>query len=230
MVSKTRMLDLVKAWDAAAVDAALVETPGLLDVRDPRGRNWLHIACGRKLAGDPAASLATVDVLLGHGLPLDGEAFREGEWRATPLWFAVAHGQNRPLAEHLLRRGCTPNYCLWAAAWNDDPEMIRLLVAHGADIEDFTAPGEKPLLWAVKWSKFRAAEALLELGAEPDAQDGAGRTAVHCMLKKGSDPAHVELFIRKGARIDIPDGEGRTAREILARKRDPRLRRLAETA
>src|SRR5262245_17070472 len=130
MVSKTRMLELVKALEAGAVDAALTETPALKDVRDVRGRNWLHVCCATEPKGREAASLATADVLLRHGFSIDGEAFTEGQWKATPLWFSVSRGRNDALAEHLLKLGANPNYCLWAAAWNDDPDTIRLLVRH----------------------------------------------------------------------------------------------------
>jgi ankyrin repeat protein len=198
----------------------------LLEVRDDRGRNWLHVACGRK--GDPQGAIETAEVLLAAGLPLDGAAFTEGAWQATPLWYAVGHGQNRPLAGRLLNRGANPNYCLFAAAWNDDVETIRLLLAHGADIEDDSADGERPLMGAIRWSKFGPALALAEAGADLDWRDRSGMTALHYMLKKGSETRHVAALVALGAGLDIPDAAGRTAREIMARKRDPELRRLAE--
>ncbi len=226
MVSKTAMLERVKALDASAVAAAIAETPKLLEVRDERGANWLHLACGRRDGGE--AAIAVADVLLGAGLPLDGAAFTEGAWQATPLWYAIGRGQNRALAEHLLKRGANPNYCLFAAAWNDDPETIRLLAAHGADLEDASVDGERPFLSAVRWSRFAGAWAMAEAGADVDWRDPASMTALHYMLKKGSEPRHVAKLVALGARLDIPDAEGRTARQIMTRKRDPELRRLAE--
>ena len=226
MVSKTRMLELVQALDAPAIAAALAETPELLKVRDGRGRNWLHLACGRK--GDPQGAIETADVLLAAGLPLDGAAFTEGAWQATPLWYAVGHGQNRPLAGRLLNRGANPNYCLFAAAWNDDVETIRLLLAHGAAIEDDSADGGRPFMGAVRWSKFGPALALAEAGANLDWRDRSGMTALHYMLRKGSETRHIAALVALGASLDIPDAARRTAREIMARKRDPELRRLAE--
>ena len=225
MVSKTRMAELVKAFNASAVAAALARSPELLAVRDARGRNWLHLACGRK--GDPQAAIETADVLLAADLPLDGAAFTEGAWQATPLWYAVSHGQNRPLAGRLLNRGANPNYCLFAAAWNDDVETIRLLLAHGADIEDASADGQRPFMGAIRWSRFGPALALAEAGADLDWRDPSGMTALHYMLRKGSETRHIAALVALGAGLDIPDAAGRTAREIMARKRDPHLRRLA---
>jgi uncharacterized protein len=84
-------------------------------------------------------------------------------------------------------------------------------------------------LGAVGWSRFGPAEELLIGGADPDARDGQGRTALHMMLAKGSAIEHLRLLARHGARGDIPDAEGRTAADILRRKRDPAFRVLADS-
>lgn len=231
MVSKTRMQALVKAFDADAVDAALAESPDLLDWRDERGRNWLHLCCATPLAGagrDAEASVRTAEVLLKHGLPLDAAAFTEGAWQATPVWFCISRGRNLALAAWLLARGASPDFSLWAAAFNRDLEAIRLLVGAGAKLED-TSVDESPFLGAVQWSHFDAAEELLKLGADPNARDSKGMTALHAMLKKSSDAEHFQMLARYGARGDIPDAEGRTVAQLLRRKRDPVLRQVAET-
>lgn len=222
MVSKTSLIESVRGHHVEEVRAGLAERPDLLGNRDERGRGWLHLACSV-----PGTPMAMAELLLGLGLGLDDAAFTEGAWRATPLWFAVARGINYPLAAYLLGRGCNPNYSLFAAAWNEDRATIQLLLEHGADIEEGTDRGETPLIGAVGWSKFGPAEELLLGGANPDAQDGKGRTALHLMLKKGSAAEHFAMFIRAGARGDIPDAEGRTAAEILGRKRDAVWREIA---
>ncbi len=223
MVSKTSLTESVRRHRIEEVREGLATRPDLLGHRDERGRNWLHLACAT-----PGTGIAMAELLLGLGLGIDDAAFTEGEWRATPLWFAVAHGANRPLAEHLLEAGSDPNHCLFAAAWNEDRATIRLLLAHGADIEEGAGRGETPLLGAVGWSRFGPAEELLIGGANPDARDGKGRTALHLMLKKGSAAEHFAMFVRAGARGDIADEEGRTAAAILGRKRDPAWWEIAE--
>ncbi|HEY5009128.1 MAG TPA: ankyrin repeat domain-containing protein [Caulobacteraceae bacterium] len=229
MVSKTRMLDLVRAWDSAEVDAALAGTPGLQDVRDPRGRSWLHVCCGVELSGARKAedSVRTAEVLLDRGFDINAPAFTEGDWLATPLWYAIGRGHNLPLAAYLLRHGSNPNYCLFAASFANDLEAIRLLVAGGADVDD-PSSGGSPFLGAIRWSQFVPAEQLLKLGADVNRVDRDGMTALHCMLKKGSDKAHFAMLIAHGARGDIPDKAGVTAAEIMRRKRDPDFQRMAE--
>jgi ankyrin repeat protein len=228
-VSKTGMLALVKAFRWKEVAAALEAHRDLLAFRDERGRNWLHVCCGtRATAPRVKDSIRTADVLLAHGLDLDREAFTEGTWKATPLWYAVGRGRNLALAEHLLRRGCNPNHCLFAAAFNDDIPAIRLLARYGADLNE-SALDETPVLGAIKISHFGPAKVLLELGADPNYRDRRGMTALHYMLKKGSDRKHFAMVVAHGARGDIPDAAGVTAIELLARKKDPAFRRMAET-
>jgi ankyrin repeat protein len=228
-VSKTRLMELVKAFDHAAVAVALAEAPALIRVRDDRGRTWLHIACARppKTPAEIAASIKLADVLIAAGLGVSDAAFTEEDWRATPLWCAIGRGRNLALAEHLLKLGCDPEHCLWAAQFARDPDAIRLLVRYGAKIDALHEEGT-PFLAAIKWSHFPEAELFLELGANPDAKDGNGLTALHLMLKKGSDAAHVRMVIAHGARGDIPDPGGRTATQIMSRKKDPALRGLAD--
>ena len=229
MTSKTRMLALVKAFDAEAAAAALVETPALKEVRDERGRTWLHICCARppRSPAEVAASIRTADALIAAGLDISDAAFTEGDWRATPLWCAIGRGRNLALAEHLLKLGCDREHCLWAAMFARDLDAIRLLVRYGAKV-DALHEGDTPFLEAIKWSRFPEAELFLELGADPDVRDKAGMTALHLLLKKGSEAAHVAMLVRRGAHGDIPGPDGRTAIEIMRRKKHSDWRRMAE--
>lgn len=227
MVSRTSLTESIRRHRLDEVRDGLAGKPELLGYRDERGRSWLHLACSV-----PGTSVEMADLLLGLGrglgLGLDDAAFTEGAWRATPLWFAVARGQNFALAEHLLALGCNPDFCLFAAAWNEDRPTIRLLLKHGANIEEGADRGDTPLLGAVGWSKFGPAEELLLGGANPDAQDGKGRTALHLMLKKGSAAEHFAMFVAAGARGNIADAEGRTVIELLRRKRDAVWKGIAD--
>jgi uncharacterized protein len=230
MMSKTRLSALVTDWRWKEVRDGLASAPALLDYRDERGRSFLHLCCGvnaKDRGQRPADSIKTAEVLLAAGLGIDAAAFVEGNWRATPLWYAIARGRNLTLARFLLERGSTPEYCLWAAGYNDDVPAIRLLVEHGASL-DPVAEGHTPFLSAVQNSHFRAADALATLGANVDYQDADGMTALHYMLKKSSAEEHFRMLLRHGARGDLPDRAGKTAAEMMARKRTPGFRRMAE--
>lgn len=223
MASKSRMTDLVKALDATAVAADLDARPDLLPLRDPRGRTWLHLCAAQPVGDDAAKAAASLELaqgLLARGLHIDDAAFTEGAWRATPLWYAVAHGRNLALARFLLERGCDPDHSMFAAAWNRDVEAIRLLRKHGAPLRP------EMLVETVGWSRFEAAEEFLREGADPNLKDAKGRTALHVMLAKDSAQEHLAMVIRHGGRTDIPGPDGRTVAEILKRKKNPAYRAL----
>jgi ankyrin repeat protein len=77
---------------------------------------------------------------------------------------------------------------LHLAAWNDDADMINLLLAHHASIEAMSkSPPGTPLTWAVMRGGRNAVTALLQDGAAvtPDMVDMATRGA------KGTDPANL---------------------------------------
>ncbi len=229
MPSKTRMLKLVKDLDWKAIRDDLAEAPKLKGFRDERGRNWLHLACmvnvkQREL--NSSDQVKTVRVLLDAGFGVDDVAFTEGRsWKATPVWHGVARARNHALVKFLLEQRANPNYSLFAAG---DREMMRLLVHHGAIVDDPSFEHETPFLGLVNWSRFDKAEELLKLGADVDAVDEKGRTALHLMLKKGSDKKHFRMLMKYGPRGDVTDADGQTAIEIMSRKRDPEFRRMAE--
>src|SRR5215813_7613976 len=109
--SKTTLFASVTRWDAAAVKALLKAAPDLVTATDPRGRMALHLACavkpGRGKLGEPNG-IRTVTTLLEAGAPLEAEVpmpAEEGDFRATPVWYAVSRGENFPLVRFLLKRG-----------------------------------------------------------------------------------------------------------------------------
>jgi uncharacterized protein len=230
VASRTQMLEWIKDLRWREVEASLAEQPTLIAYRDARGRNFLHICCSvnvieKKLS--PVQSVRTADVLLSAGIDINQEAFRERDWKATPLWYAISRGQNLKLAKHLLQRGSDPNHCLWAAVHKDDIVAIGLLVEHGADI-DPVVEDETPFLSAVKGSHFRAAQALLEHGADVNFQDSHGMSALHYMLRKDSDKRHFRMLFRYAARGDLRNAKGETAGEIMSRKRDPDFKSMSK--
>lgn len=229
MISKTRMLEAIKELDWQTIVVGLDENPTLRDHRDPKGRDLFHLCCmvdPSRREKSPSASIKCASALLERGFDIDRAAFFEGDWRATPLWHAVARSCNPKLVRFLLERGAEPNHCLFAAAFNDDSASIKRLVEFAAEI-DPVVEQETPFLGAIKWSHFAAAKTLLSLGADVNFQDPHGMTALHYMLKKGSALEHFKMLIRFKPHGDLPDRSGNTAYAILQRKRSPDFRRLA---
>lgn len=219
-MSKTRLFQSIKVLDVEAVSSLLAARPALLRVVDERRRNPLHFLCG--LPAGPrtgARSLALARRLLDAGLDVNAAAFTEDAFQATPLWYAIARGQNLPLARLLLERGSTPEHCLWAAAFAQNVEAIDLLVRSGASLDPVTED-DTPFLFAIKWSRFVGAERMLRHGANVNFQNRKGLTALHLVLKKNSDRKHVEMLLRHGADPTLRSRDGKSPLDLVRNRRD----------
>ncbi len=219
-MSRTRLFQAIKALDLEGVKALLEANPALRQVTDERRRNALHLLCGLPAAEKTGArSLKLAEYLLGAGFDVNAPAFVEGAFQATPLWYSISRGRNLPLARLLLRKGSTPEYSLWAAAFADDVEAIDLLIANGATV-DPVAEDETPFLGAIKWSRFVGAERLLRHGANVNFQNSKGMTALHLLLKKNSDRKYLEMLVRYGANPKLENREGQSPLDMVERRRD----------
>jgi ankyrin repeat protein len=161
----------------------LAAMPDLVSARDPKGRMALHLACGVKPdasnIGEPNG-METVTALLEAGADLEAEVPMspdEGDFRATPLWYAVSRGENRPLVRYLLERGADASFSLWAAVWRDDEALCRMLLEAKPQL-NLRAHGETPIFFAARLKRLRTLHLLIHAGADPTIPDNRGRTAV----------------------------------------------------
>jgi len=181
--SKTALFAASAAWDAEAVAMIVAAAPELIKATDPKGRMALHIACAvkpnGKRVGEPDGT-RTVAALLKAGADLEAvvpmEA-DEGEFRANPLWYAVARGENLPLVRFLLERGANASYSLWAAVWRDDPLLLHELLKAQPRL-NLRAHGETPILYAARLQRLKTLDLLIKAGANPAIPDRQGRDAV----------------------------------------------------
>ncbi len=221
-MSKTRLFHSIKSLDREAVADLLAAHPELKQVKDQRRRNALHFLCSLPADSRRERSLELARYLLGIGFGINEPAFVEGPFQATPLWYAISRGRNLPLAKLLLKKGSTPEHCLWAAGFKDDVEAIDLLIKHGARI-DPVAEDETPFLGAIKWSHFAAAERLLRHGANVNFQDSKRMTALHYLVRKNSERKHIEMLLRHGADPTLENAEGKSPLDLVAKRRDKTL-------
>lgn len=181
-VSKTALFTAAEAWDAASVERMLERSPELAAATDSKGRTALHLACAVKpggAAGEPDGS-RTAAALLEAGAELDAELpadAADGDFRATPLWFAVARGENLPLAEFLLERGADPSHPLWAVVWRDDEDFCRALLKRKPRL-DLKAEGETPIFYAARLKRLKTLALLIQAGADPTIPDDRSRDAL----------------------------------------------------
>jgi len=118
----------------------------------------------------------------------------------------------------LYEDGATP---FLRAAQSGDVTVMKLLLAHGADPKIATTNSDTALMVAAgigwvegvtfQWSPEENLEAVkmcLDLGLDPNAVDGDGRTALHGAAHKGSD-AVVQLLVDHGAKLNAMDNGSR---------------------
>lgn len=168
-------LALAAVSGGAAMITRLLEAGADPNLPNPEGETPLMTAARTGDAGSIAA-------LLAHGAEVDAVEAWRGQ---TALMWATA--QNQPAAvEALLAAGADPNARsgrgftpLLFAAREGHVAVLEALVRAGADVDD-TLPsnGMSALVLAVYNAQYDFAEALLDLGADPDAA-GNGWSALH---------------------------------------------------
>ena len=122
----------------------------------------------------------SVKLLIERGADID----RDSEQYGPPLMQAICGSYNQSIIRLLLERGADPNTetafghggnALHIAVSHTrifgdiafDPNILRLLVAKGANLENKDHDGKTPLLLAVRLGETRRVGLLLELGADP---------------------------------------------------------------
>ena len=104
---------------------------------------------------------------------------------------------------------------LHLAAFFDRLEVLRLLLANGAEVDCPTGNEQKicPLHSAAASRSVRTVRVLLSAGANPDVQQKGGFTALHSAAKHGN-LAMVKSLLAQGANTGLATDDGLTALEI----------------
>lgn len=109
------------------------------------------------------------------------------------------------------------------AAWNGDIEVMRLLLARGADPKAVTDKHENALLllagagWPLGQGYIRSDQEIFaaldllvgELGMDVNASTSEGVTPLICAVFKGTNDV-VQYLVDHGAKLDVKDNKGRT--------------------
>ena len=173
----------------------LLERGVSVDVRNRQSETPLHLAS--KCGNDPA-----VAALLQAGASVDAV----DPYRNTALHLAVSIDSNHEECRDLLT----------IHALQD--AVVLLLLMHGASVYARNISRETPLITATNGhANDWVVRTLLNMGAEVDAVDREGNTALHCAwLSYNPWKGYRVTFIldKFNASDDLPNNEGRTAAEI----------------
>ncbi|KPK36438.1 MAG: hypothetical protein AMJ65_16175 [Phycisphaerae bacterium SG8_4] len=166
--------------------------------------------------------------------------------KGYPVLNSAIHEKRRDLCEFLIQRGANVNaedkwgrVSLHYAIRNEDLDIMNILIANGADVDikhtgrytplQYTHSGGETLLqYAAIGGRTEAAKLLLEAGANVDAKNDGGQTALHVILdltkskytyyRLSKDT--VELLLAKGADVNLKDKDGRTPLHLAAESAD----------
>jgi hypothetical protein len=104
--------------------------------------------------------------------------------------------------------GYTP---LHRAAYNGRLGVLRVLLAHGADVAARTAEGWTALHSAARWGQAAAAELLLAHGADPAAVSNGGATPLHLAATQADAAVLRVLLLHPRTDVQRRNGQGETA-------------------
>ena len=220
-ISKAQFIEAVRTWDAKRVAAALHERPEFVAFVDDAGRTLLHNCARRPVSkeNDSAASIATANILLKAGVPINAiEAINDdGEViPATALWYTLAWGRNRLLASFLLRAGADPNQCMFALVYADDLASAKLVRRYGAEIDE-VFDGETPLIYAMRHQRARFSEWLLKEGANSNTRDRRGLSALHHAVRRRLPESTLKALLKAGADTSAVATDGTSVAQLATR-------------
>lgn len=165
-----------------------------------------------------ACAVAVSLTLVGCGGPNINAAARQG--KAEKITEALEQGAD------VNQRGQNGNTPLHFATWEGHVECIRVLLAHGANVDAVNTDGpHTPLHFAATFGRTEIAGLLIEAGANVDARDKHQLTPLHFAAGK-DHPEVAALLLEKGAdpkakskkRGDTPlDTARRSGNERVAR-------------
>jgi ankyrin repeat protein len=94
-------------------------------------------------------------------------------------------------------------------------EVVKVLVEAGANVDQASVLGP-PLAVAAGRAKLEIAGVLVDGGADVNAKDRSGKTALISAAEMGQQEL-VELLVAKGADVNVTDKQGRTALTVARR-------------
>lgn len=209
-----------------------------VNARSGTGRTPLLIAASRSGGGE------VVKLLLDHG----AEVNVKDELKGIPLIPAGAGGSTPLIEAAKLRDGIAMKYLLDAGAKIDTKDdsgadalaaavvhgnvkNVETLLARGAKVDSRVTSNRIPVLFFAAWRQDPVlAKMLIDAGADPNATDASGSTALMWSAYSDyGDPATTRVLVEAGAKIDARNKAGESAITWARRRGDNAIVRFLLT-
>jgi ankyrin repeat protein len=196
-IKKATALHLAVLRNQHAAVRLLIERGADLNRRDfPDNAAPLHFAA---IHGD----LETIKLLVEAGADIDGKG---DDYEVGGLGWATCFGQVREdVAAYLLSHGAELN--LWTAIALDRVDDVRAIVAREPALFGSRMTRNQhrrtPLHHAAAKNRARIVRLLIELGADPNATDATGATALTTASQENADAVIINDLLAAGARLDF---------------------------
>jgi ankyrin repeat protein len=206
---------IVAAGDLAKVKA-LVEKGADVNAKSTLGRTPLLVAAAQR------DSFALATYLIGRGADVNardnsGDFITRGAG-STALMLATRAGDNRTV-ELLIAKGVDVNAAmttggtaLTEAVTVRNVGAVRMLIEHGANVNLAFGPIQlTPLIWASFQECPEMVRVLIEAGADVNAKDALGSTAlVWASMSERDDAETVAALLDAGAAVNVKTAMGET--------------------
>jgi ankyrin repeat protein len=196
-----------------------------VNVATSEGETATHAAIADR-SGDEAANeqelIRILEVLVEKGANVNARWRNLSDWQPTPLMQAIR--QRRSITSlWLLEHGADANVWtgdsgielnpLMLAARSGLPDVVRMLLARGVQVDQRNKNGETALIVAFYGGRADrgCTQALLGAGADVNARDNEGQTALIWAARRIVDVELIRLLLAAGASVNARDKDGRTA-------------------
>jgi uncharacterized protein len=208
--------DAIRAGDRGKVETLVVADPGLLGAKDERG-------LGPYTAAKYSGRNEIATLLLERGVELDVFAACMAGARERVVELI---GREPELIKTYSHDGWTP---LHLACFFGHPSLAEALTAQGAEVNarSRNAAQNMPLHAAAAGRNRDAVRILLEHGADVNARQEGGWTALHAASQNG-DAEMVRLLIAAGADVQVRAANQQNALDLALTKGHPAVVEVLE--